>query len=75
MNKKYDDFWCYYQQYNLSNEFKDFINHLICYDPNERLTIDEILEHPIMKKYTNKTINEKVIMSISDFDEEVINEL
>ena len=81
MNKKYNDFWCFYQQYNLSNEFKDLINHLICYDPSERLTIDEILEHPIMKKYTNKNnennnnLNENVIMSISDFDEEVVDEL
>ena len=81
MNKKYYDFWCYYQQYNLTKEFKDFVNQLICYDPSERLSIDEILEHPIMKKYTNKNnendsdVNEKVIVNISDFDEEVVNEL
>jgi serine/threonine protein kinase len=80
MNKKYDDFWRYYQQFNLSDEFKDFVNHLLCYDPSERLTIDEILEHPIMKEITNKNyelnnINENITMSIEDFDEELVNEL
>ena len=80
MKKEYDDFWRYYQQFNLSNEFKDFVNHLLCYDPSERLTIDEILEHPIMKEITNKNyelnnINENITMSIEDFDEELVNEL
>ena len=62
MTKKYGDFWCYFQQYNLSNEFKDLINHLICYDPSERYSIEEILEHPWIK--TNVTENNEMNINI-----------
>jgi serine/threonine protein kinase len=49
MNKKFEDFWCYYQQYNLTKEFKNLIEHLLCYDPSERYSIDEIYSHQWIK--------------------------
>ena len=71
MIKKYDIYWAIFEKYNLSDEFKDLIIHLICYDPKERLSIDKILEHPWIIKNTN--INE---LNINDFknNEDVINE-
>ena len=53
MNKKFEDFWCYYQQYNLTKEFKNLIEHLLCYDPSERYSIDEIYRHQWIKNNTN----------------------
>ena len=84
MTKKYDDFWCYFQQYNLSNEFKDLLNHLLCYDPSERFSIEEILEHPWIKMntYENNDIfnnnipkNENIIINGPNDDDEIANEL
>ena len=87
MSRNYNEFWCYFQQFNLSPEFKDLINHLICHEPSERFTIEKILEHPIIKKYSDRNGNnqpndktenehsENIIMSIKDFDEDIINEL
>ena len=46
MEKNYEKFWQGFKKDNISKEFKDFFNHLICYDPSERLSFDEILEHP-----------------------------
>lgn len=83
MHKKYNDFWSYYQQFEFSNEFQDLINHLICYDPSERFTIEEILDHQWIKMHENKNNkimnyaignNENVIKD-NDYDEEVAEEL
>jgi serine/threonine protein kinase len=72
MTKKYDLFWANFENYNLSSEFKNLINRLISYEPKERLSIDEILEHPWIKmnvKYNYINKNEFYI------DEEVVKEL
>ena len=63
MNKKYEDFWRCFKKYNLSKEFRNLMEHLLCYDPSERFTIEEILKHPWMKindayeDYENKNNN------------------
>lgn len=77
MMKKYDDYWSYFEQYNLSDEFKQLMNHIFCYDPSERLTIDEILEQPWIKIYTNdnELNNNNIIRTENDFDEEIVEEL
>lgn len=69
MNKKYEEFWCYYQGYNLTDEFKDLINNLLCYDPSERFTIDEISQHLWIKMF-NDNVNDG-----NDPDDEVVEEL
>lgn len=75
MNKKYDDFWSYYEQYNLTDEFKHLINNLLCYDPSERFTIDEILQHLWIKMFFNENNDNKNNNFINDIDDEVVEEL
>lgn len=72
MNKKFEKYWSNFDKYNLSNEFKDLINHLICFDPKERLSIEEILEHPWIK--INEPNNE---LNKNEFhiDKNVVEEL
>ena len=31
---------------DFSSEFKDLVNHMMAYDSNERLTLDQIKRHP-----------------------------
>ena len=72
MIKKYDSFWANFESYNLSSEFKHLINHLICFEPKERLMIEQIMEHPWIKmnvKYNYLNKNELFI------DEDVVSEL
>ena len=71
MIKKYDSFWANFESYNLSSEFKHLINHLICFEPKERLMIEQIMEHPWIKmnvKYNYLNKNELYI------DEDVVSE-
>ena len=69
MKKKYEDYWHHFQQYNLSKEFKELIEHLICYDPSERFSIDEIFQHSWIKNNCLKIDNN------NDFNIEVVEEL
>lgn len=72
MNKKFEKYWSNFDKYNLSNEFKDLINHLICFDPKERLSIEEILEHPWIKiNEPNNEINKNEFY----IDKNVVEEL
>ena len=76
MNKKYEDYWCYFQQFNLSKEFKDLIEHLICYDPSERFSIDEIFQHSFIKNNINENNNNDLKNdNNNDNDIEVVEEL
>ena len=71
MYKNYDEYWNGFKNDKLSDEFKDLMNHLICYDPSERFDIKEILEHPwIIKNVHNIEKNTDINM-----DKEVICEL
>ena len=56
IKKNYKRYWEYFNYIELSEEFKDLINNLICITPSQRINLDEILEHPWIKKYTG--INE-----------------
>ena len=38
---------------NLSKEAKEFVNGLLKKNPEERLTITQVLEHPWIKKFSN----------------------
>lgn len=52
IKKNYRRYWEYFNYIEISDEFKDLINNLICVTPSQRLSLDEILEHPWIKKYT-----------------------
>lgn len=71
MHKKFDEYWNGFKNDKLSDEFKDLMNHLVCYDPSERFDIKEILEHPWIKKNVYDLENNKDI----NIDKEVIYEL
>ena len=76
MTKKYDKYWAAYEKYNLSKEFKDLMNHLVCFNPNERFSIDEILEHSWIKKNVNYNgINKDNKEYDIYVDEDVVKEL
>ena len=72
MNKKYDLYWANYESFNLSEEFKDLMNHLISFDPKERLSIEEILEHPWIKMNIN---NKEIKKNENNIDGDVVEEL
>ena len=52
IKRNYRRFWECFNYIELSDEFKDLINNLICIKPSQRMEIDQILEHPWIKKYT-----------------------
>jgi serine/threonine protein kinase len=70
MTKNFEQFWKNFDNYNLSEEFKELINHLICYDPCQRYSIDEIFEHPWIKNKVNNSFNKDYLI-----DDDVANEL
>lgn len=75
MTKKFEQYWNNFEDINLSKEFKDLVNHLICYEPNERYSIEEILEHPWIKINTNQNDFNKNKDFCIHIDEEVVKEL
>ncbi len=52
---------------SLSNEAKDLIDRLLTYDPNDRITVEEALEHPWFKTAEFKKKNEvnKIHLSLA----------
>ncbi len=48
IKEQYEDFWKSVNNNNdtISNNFKDLFERMICFDPKERLTINEIKNHP-----------------------------
>jgi len=72
MSKNFEQFWKNFENYNLSEEFKDLINHLICYEPCQRFSMEEIFEHPWIKNKVNfnNSFNKEY-----HIDDDVVNEL
>ena len=77
MEKDYESYWNGFKKENLSEEFKDLINHLICYDPDDRFSLDEVLRHPWIIKNINYSENNENNKdnNYHRVDEDVINEL
>lgn len=46
IKRNFTKFWEYFNNIDISDEFKDLINGLINLNPAKRLTIDEIIKHP-----------------------------
>ena len=75
IKKNYERFWEFFNNIEISDEFKDLINNLIGLNPSQRFTIDQILEHPWIKKYNKEiNINDKNALENNDIDQDVINE-
>ena len=75
MEKNYEQFWQGFKKDNVSEEFKDFFNHLICYDPSERLSFDEILEHPWIVNNVGRCVKNDEINLYYSIDDDVLEEL
>lgn len=54
--ENYEGFWNFFSQYNLSEEFKDLVNNLICFQPIKRFSISQIQEHPWIKKNVDENL-------------------
>ena len=69
---KNDDYWKVVigEELNLSVEFKDLVINMIAYNPEVRLTIDQIINHPWLEEINKLTEKEKIAL-----DEEVKKEL
>ena len=78
IKKNYSRFWEYFNDIEISEEFQDLINNLICITPSQRLNIEQILEHPWFKKYITEIHSDKdnkiIEMKNNYVDEEVISE-
>ena len=74
IHKKFDEFWKIFQtktKFELSQELKDLINNLICYNPNERLSLQEIKNHPWIK--IQKQNEEEIYINEFRMRKDVIN--
>ncbi|CUM46661.1 uncharacterized protein AC631_02895 [Debaryomyces fabryi] len=71
---------------NLSPESKDLISKMLKVNPSERITIDAILQHPLLTKYPEPSVrknkvtefsdlNIKPIDSINNIDKEILKNL
>ena len=79
IKKNYERFWEFFSDIEISEEFKDLINKLININPSQRLDIEQILEHPWIKKYNkeknnDKSDNDEIEDEENSIDEEIINE-
>ena len=81
IKSRFKQFWEFFNNVNISNEFKDLINNLISLNPTKRLSIDEILRHPWLVKHLGEKyneINDKISQktySFNEIDKEVFDEL
>lgn len=46
VNNRWEQFWEVHSDANLSKDFIDMLSKMLCLDPTERLTIQEIKDHP-----------------------------
>ena len=69
VKKNYKRYWEYFNFVDISEEFKDLINKLICVTPAQRLGLNEILEHPWVRKYNRINCENEM-----DIDKDVIDE-
>ena len=71
MLKNYDEYWNNqrFQNLNLSNSFKDLYLRMVSYQPNERPTIEEILNSSWLQDINN--LNQQQIL---DLENEIIQE-
>lgn len=74
MLKKWDNFWKQKGGRNnfpngISDEFKDLYSKLVAFRPNDRISVDEILQHPWLKLKT--ATNEELIEELKRREEKM----
>lgn len=68
---------------NLSDEAKDLIWSMLRVNPNERISIDKISQHPLMLRYPDNAVDEvenkldhlDISKPVSNFDPDILNNL
>jgi serine/threonine protein kinase len=70
---RYNKFWEFFKDINISDEFKDLINNLLNLTPNKRLSIDEILKHPWLIKNLGNNYDNKINNTTSNKDKDCLN--
>ena len=70
---RYNKFWEFFKDINISDEFKDLINNLLNLTPNKRLSIDEILKHPWLIKNLGNNYDSKINNTTSNKDKDCLN--
>lgn len=71
IKKNYKRFWEYFDYIEITEEFKDLINNLICVTPSQRLSIEKILSHP----WLTKNLGQNYISQNSEIDKNDNNDL
>ena len=62
-----DRYWKKTGGENLSEEFKDLVLKMLAYDPAKRPTIEEIKNHPWMKKeFSSKKASKDIMQTFKD---------
>lgn len=67
---RYNKFWEFFNNIEISDEFKDLINSLISLNPAKRLSTDEILKHPWIIKNLGKDYNKQNEILDKDINDE-----
>ena len=76
IKKNYKRFWEFFDYIEISEEFKDLINNLICITPSQRLSIEQILAHPWLTQNLGQNYisqnNELCKFDNNDFIDQII---
>jgi len=71
----YEEYWSYFNNYELSKEFKELYINLVAYDPTKRYTIEQILSSDWLKDIKNidEELNEEIKQKLNSIYK-IINE-
>jgi serine/threonine protein kinase len=76
IKKNYKRFWEFFDYIEITEEFKDLINNLICVTPSQRLSIEQILAHPWLTQNLGQNYisqnNELCKFDNNDFIDQII---
>ena len=78
-NHQFNNFWALYPNLNLSDNFKNLFVRMIAYNPNERPSIEQILNDVWMQEINNlnadqiHNLEEQVILELHNRQDAIIN--
>lgn len=77
IKKEYDAFWKQVNKtnINISDNLKDLIHKMICFDESSRISIEEIKAHPWLFNSNNDSCCDKIVENEDDIEDLYIKEL